>query len=307
MFYVAPVDLTAVLTSSTVTEPDATLDGTTTAWLVGSTYSVLNELVVDEGRVYKNVNTTGNTGKKPKNEPTFWDDRGPTNRRKAFDVSPETQTQRATDMQYVWTPTDWVDTLWIENVDGQSARLVQTDADDGVVFDSGVVSLIDDLGIRDPYRYCFEPIVRKGACLFAGLKPYIGSELELTVTDTGGTAKVGEIICGKSVDMGGTRDQHETGFRDFSIKEKDEFGGTVVQERGYAKTGSFDLVVPSARTPSLKRQLESRRAKPTLFVGDVKGEHTMIYGFFIRVRIVATETRGAQKVDFLSIEVEGFV
>jgi len=84
----------------------------------------------------------------------------------------------------------------------------------------------------------------------------------------GQTSTLGVALYGTSIRL-----------RDFSRKERDDFGNFVIQERDFSKVAEFDVAVDTANISAVQRTVAQYRAKPVVWIGEAAYESTIIYGF----------------------------
>lgn len=135
--------------------------------------------------------------------------------------------------------------------------------------------------ISNWFEYFFAEVQSNPDMLFTGLPGYSGNRLRVAVSGVG-RVEIGEIVFGREIEIGTTLEKPTFGIRDYSRKERDEFGNPIIVERPYSLYGEFDIIYPSARTRNLLDQLAKIRAKPAVFYvpGMDVGRGTMIFGYF---------------------------
>lgn len=287
----------SMLTSSTVAETDYTAWSNATAYVVGdkciltSTHRIY-EALVNNTNAQPDTNLTGDTPK--------WLDLGATNRFKMFDDKFGTQTTATTTMTVVVTPGLVIDSLALLNMVGDSVVISCTDPVAGAIY-SKTIPLQTDIGVWDWKTYFMAPIVAEDDIIVSDLLPYRLQAITITITGTG-TVAIGNIALGAYVDLGGTQLSPKIGIVDYSKKDADEFGNTVIVERAYSKRFSAQLVVESSFVDQLAGILASIRAKPVVWVGsDSKYASLIVWGFMKDFEIdIAYEN-----ISYCSLTVEG--
>lgn len=234
-----------------------------------------------------------------------WAEISATNRWKAFDTSVGTMTENADSITYTIVPGVVFDSIAFLNLTAQSVQITLTDAVDGVVYDE-TVNLLDMIPTgtipeMDWYAYFFSSIMMTTELARPGISLYLNTTVDITITYTGGTAKVGGIILGTQMTLGNTAYSPQVGIRDYSIKGTDDFGNPRIVERAYANKGSFDIIIPTASISYIKNVLASYRATLLLWIGVDDYSSTIIFGFFKEFNIVISHGAYAE----CSIEVEG--
>lgn len=274
MKIIRPVTITdAMLTSSTVAETDhAAYNGATT-------YALGDKVIVTtaDHSIYESLQAA-NTGNTPATSPAWWLKISATNRWKAFDVKVADQVSRTTDINYVLAP-GAIDAISLLNIDGTSVQITMTDPTDGVVFDQ-TIDLTSTQNVIDGYTYCFEPIIRRTDLAVFDLPPYSAASVSITVTNTGGTAKLGELIIGRASRLGYTEYDPSIGIVSYSRKDTDTFGNFIVVKRAYSKRMSCNLFLDNAYVDEVVRQLSLYDAIPLVWVAADDFSSLIVYGYY---------------------------
>lgn len=221
----------------------------------------------------------GNTGHTPRSSPTWWLDLGATNRWKMFDGSVTSQTSNPDSIVIGIKALGRMDSVALLNVSAATARFKMTDATEGVVYDQ-TYSLVSDSGITDWYAYFFEAITRITDYVELDMPPYANATLDITLTDTGGTALCGACVVGQRKEIGGTQYDASLGIMDYSLKTRDSFGNYTILERAFSKRGNFMLWVENTMVDELHTILASYRATPIVYIGSDRFGCSVIYGFY---------------------------
>ena len=285
------------LTSSNVAETDYA------AWSSATTYSLGQRvIVVSTHKVYESLQNS-NLNKDPTlaSNATWWIEVSPTNRWKMFDISNTTQTTNANSIVVTITPGQVVNSVSLMNLEGISIRVKVTDPLEGVVYDK-TVSLNNNGTINNWYNYFFSPISKKKSVVITDMPSYGTAIIEITVTNTGRTAKCG--VCtlgqinylGEGINLGAT-----VGIQDYSRKEKNDFVDYVVVQRNYAKRAKYTMAVLNEQIDALQNLLADLRTTACVWIGDDNYESTMIYGFYKDFDIVISN----HIVSDCNIEIEG--
>jgi hypothetical protein len=259
-----------------------------------------------------NINTTGsqsgvhtarhgaNLNKTPSLEEDYWLDVGATNRWKMWDGSVNSQSTRADEIEVVLQQSERVNAVALLNISASEVNITVTDPTDGVVYDE-TTDLVWDSGVADWYAYFFEPIIRRTDFIATDLPAYATAQVTVTLTDTGDTVALGEMVLGLSREIGSARYGSTVSIQDYSIKEEDDFGNFTVLERAYARRASFPVWVEGTFTDELVRLLTQYRATPVVWVGIDHLQSTFIYGFFRDFQVeIAYPT-----VSLCSLEIDG--
>ncbi len=296
---IPPLSITdSNLTSSTVPETDYS------AWSSGTTYTIGQRVILTSThKIYESLQN-GNLNKDPATDtssPPFWIEVSATNRWKMFDTSNSTQTTNTNNIVVVITPGKVINSVSLLNIEGTSVRIKMTDPTEGVVYDV-TTSLNNNGNINNWYNYFFNPIQRKTSHVATDLPAYGTAAIEITITNTGLTAKCGVCIIGSVQYIGeGINLGASVGITDYSRKEKDSFGNYVLIQRSYSKRAKFSMAVLNEQIDALQDLLVSLRTTPCVWIGDDNYTCTYIYGYYKDFDIVIAY----HLVSDCNIEIEG--
>jgi hypothetical protein len=113
---------------------------------------------------------------------------------------------------------------------------------------------------------------------------------------------VGVILIGQQLTFGlGIKYGARVGIQDYSRKETNEFGDTVLVQRAFAKRANFDLFIDAAEVDLLQTTLSDIRATPCLWIGSNAFESTTIFGFYKNFDILINYPEHAD----CELEIEG--
>lgn len=216
---------------------------------------------------------------------TQWLEVSATNRFKCLDGSNSTQTAQATGMYYeVTMVAQQVTTFYAGNVaDCTSIRLRMTDPTAGLVYNTTT------------------SMVGKSSLVTTGLPNYPNAVVRVDLASGGGLA-VGTLQLGLGVEFGSGIDLGaRVGIQDYSRKQTDEFGNTILVERAYSKRASFTLRLTVAEIDALQDFLAAHRATPCLFIAYGPLGALTIWGFFKSFEILINYAKYAD----CSFDVEG--
>jgi len=284
----------AVLTASNVVADDASEWSSTTSYTAGDKVIVLGTTQ----RLYEALQSS--TDSFPPDNPTDWNDLGAINRWKMFDGGTNTQTVNADTIEITLEPEGVTNSFSLFNIEAAEARVVLTDDTEGVVFDE-TYNLIDNTAVISWYAYFFEPIVQAQTLTDLSLPAYGGATVDITLTNTGSDAKCGLAIIGSEAEIGTTIFGTSVGIRDFSRKEVDDFGNFNVVERRFFRLVDYDVRIDTPKVQFVQRILNDRRAKPTVYIGNVDNPETIVYGYYRDFDIVLSNPAFSNA----TIEVEG--
>lgn len=300
MKLIRPVTITdSVLVASNVLENDYA------EWLVGTTYSIGNEVIVlSTHRIYESLTDT-NVGNDPTTDDgTNWLNTGATNRWKAFDNTISDQTTNTTSITYELDPSSLVNAIAMFNLDATDVDITVTDPVEGVVYNENV-SLLDNSAVENWWGYFFEPIVRKSEFVKFDLPNYASATVDLSInTNTGDTAKVGQIVIGNQKTLGLTTYGTTISIQDYSTKDTDTFGNVIITERRFAQLVDYDVKLATSTVRDVQKTLANFRATPIVYSGTEDGTYgDLVYGYYRNFGINISTPSFSDA----TIEVEGLV
>ena len=303
MQLIKPVTVTdSILTATNITEDDYAVWNSGTAYVVGDkAISTVTHRIYEALINNTNVDPTGTA-----TDPATWLDIGATNRWKAFDQKISDPVTNLNLIEYTLNdPNSNVTSVALFGLKGISANVTVTDTTvggDGEVYNT-TVSLLDNRNIVDWYTYFFEEQVQKEQAQFLDLPPYIGSNVEVTVTSaTGDTTELGQLVLGFLSGIGLTTYGTAISIEDYSRKEVDAFGNFIIVQRDFAQLADFDVQFETQNARKIQRTLAGFRATPIVYVGSEDTSYgTTIYGFYRRFDL----TLEGPSLSFGAIEVEG--
>lgn len=294
---VSPITITdAMLSSSTVAEADHA------AWSSATTYAAgTRVIIVATHKIYESLQAS-NLNKDPRTQPLWWIEVSPTNRWACFDTSVSTQTKQSTSIQYVLNPGQSVNALAALNLSNVSSMTISISSalGGGVVFTKTI-----DLAARPAYSnwwtWFYSAKVTPTQSVNVDLPSYVDGII--TVTINGGTGlAVGVLMIGQQRAFGaGIQYGARVGIQDYSRKEKNNYGDTILVQRSFAKRANFDLILEKYETDQLQNFLSEVRATNCLWIGTDDYESTTIFGFYKSFDIVISY---ANRSD-CSLEIEG--
>ena len=247
-------------------------------WSAGTTYALAARVhLASTHKVYEST-IAGNIGNNPAST-LQWVEVGPTNRWALFDRSNSTQTVKSTSFYYRLAPVNAFNSVALLGLTGaQTVRVRVTHSTLGNLYDRtlDLTSLPAQAGW---WEWFYDE--RRGPTLavLADVPGIIGSELRIDVTGTTALA-AGVLVFGQAKEIGLLVQQGaRVGIQDYSRKEVNEFGDTVLVQRAFARRASFDLPIKADLVDEAIDYLASIRATPCLFIAP-RYESAVIYGFY---------------------------
>lgn len=247
----------AMLISSNATELYPT-------WAAGTTYA--KDAFVDyQTHIYQSL-VNSNTGNVPSTSPTQWVLVGPDNTHAMFDGEVQTQTSRATPLSVVVAPGSVFNSAAVMNLDAEELTFSVRDGAGGPIVYTRTIDL-DDTPILDWYMYFFEPYDFRQDVILTDLPAYSNGRIEMTVSKSTGTVKVGLLTFGNVFTIGKTLQGAPVGIRDYSVKETDEFGNTTFVQRSFSKRMEPSVFMDNSRLNFIFKLLSEIRATPVVWIG----------------------------------------
>lgn len=270
------------------------------AWNSGTAYAVQDRVhLTSTHKVYEAL--TAHTNKPPASNPADWAEVGPTNAWALFDRSNSTQTAQGTSFYYRLAPTGGFNAAALLNITGGlSVRWRVTHPTLGTLKD--VTDSLASLPAQSGWWEWFYSL-RRGPtqAIRTDLPGIVGAELRVDVTGTTALA-AGVLLFGQMQEIGFLVQQGaRLGIQDYSRKETNEWGDTVLVQRAYAKRASFEVPVAAAQVDEAAQFLTLYRAVPCLFIGGGRYESTNVYGFLKDWDVAITYSTHS----VISIQLEG--
>lgn len=301
MKMIVPMPITdSVLTASNLAEHDAY-----SAWSGATTYAAGDfAWSATTHRLYRSVQGSNTNNDPTTDDGTWWVDYSATNRWKGFDQTIADRAESAGDIEYTFVADRKCTHVALFGLSASGATIVIKEGSLNTIYTQSI-NLTDTSMIVSWYTYFTEEITYETELIFENLPIFVGYTVELTIGDGSGPSEVGQVIVGKMHDLGTTLDGTEVGFRDFSIKEQDEFGNLTITQRGYADTAEFQFKLPTTNVRAVKRVLTQNRATPCVFFADsgMLDTGTVIFGFAEDMSFPL----GAGGTTFATLDITGLV
>jgi len=274
LIVVKPVVITdAMLISTDVPEADYA------AWSGVTTYALADRaIVVATHKIYESVQA-GNLNHAV-TDTDWWIEVSPTNRWKCFDTSNSTQTAKATSAQYVLRPLQTISHVaLLNNTDVTSMRVRLVSDAYGAVYDD-TIYISNILPESSWYAWFIGAKTALSAAFLDDIPSY--PDATITIDITGQTTQAfGVLLIGQAQNIGQSV-QHgaRVSIQDYSRKETNAFGDTVLVQRAFAKRASFSIRLSSAEVDSVYDYLAALRATPCLWIGSGLYTSTYVFGVY---------------------------
>lgn len=294
-FVVRPFAVTnSNLASSNVTETEYP------TWNLSASYGVVGDRVIYNHKVYECINGSGNIGKNPETEPTFWLYVSVTNRFKMFDTQMSSQTQWADSITVSVNYTERPTRLYFGNIEAQYVDVEMRDSGDNVLYTQRF-QMYENTGTPSYFSFFTARLQRKTDLLISGFPPFANCKFNITIVNTGATAKCGVMLVGYAEYVGVTQLGLVLGTRDFSVKRRNDFGDYEILQRAFSKYGEAAVLVNNSGIDRVIQMLANYRATATLFIASNLYASSLIYGFYDDY----TNAVSYQEASLLNIRMEG--
>lgn len=263
----------SMLVSSTAAE-------TVVAWSAGS-YALgatARRVVTKDGRLQDRIfesQVAANTADPAVG--TNWVDIGPSNKEAMFDNKISTQTDQAGSDPLIVEiePLAIINTVGLVNANGINATI---EVYEGATQTFEQTIPLSSRYVDNWYDYFTLPFDTLSIATFTGVPAYQTSNIRITVD--GELAAIGHCTFGRSVEIGEVEHGATSGIIDYSRKETDEYGDTLLVERGFADESSFQVVVFKENLNKVKRLLRDIRATPVLWIASDDAEYNEVVNVF---------------------------
>lgn len=252
-----------VIVPSTLTLTASTADGSTYAeWSAATSYVVGDRVKVTSTVPHREYEASqASTNKPPADNPEYWIDLGVTNPYKLIDDKTSTRTVQLEGFSATVEAPGRATHLAIFGATlCESVRIQQT------------VDSVELLDVTYPMRafseasswseYFFSPTEYRDSLVAELPGWYSDSEVTVTFSGSAGvTVGIGHLVIGGFTRLGKTVFPVTASLIDYSVRETDEFGDTILTERAYARRlEGQSLIEPSSLRDGIHRVMASRRA-----------------------------------------------
>lgn len=278
------------------------------AWSSGTTYAAGNRVILTSThKIYESL-LSGNIGNDPTavSSPQYWIEVSPTNRWAAFDTSVSTSTRQANNITYTLQPGIAITSLALLNIQNATEINITVvspaSGSPGIVYQN-TVDLNALPTTPDWWAWFYGLRSPQTQAIFTDIPGY--TDCIITIEILGGSAlSVGVILIGQKQSFGlGIKYGASVGIQDYSRKETNEFGDTVLVQRAFAKRANFELFIESSEVDLLQNILSDVRATPCLWIGSTEYEATTIFGFYKNFDILISYPQHSD----CQLEIEGLV
>jgi hypothetical protein len=263
-----------LLTATSITEADHA------AWSGATTYALGDRVILTSThKIYESIQAA-NTNNDPATAANWWVEVSATNRWKLFDLSSTTQAVVDTADYYEITPGVAINAVGFINMSGiLSIRVRLTDPSFGLVYDT-TVDMQSIPSESSWYAWFFEARSEQTQYVFDDLPSYPNAVLRFDVASSG-TAYIGGVTFGTQRSIGmGLRTGVRLGIQDFSRKERNDYGDTVLVQRAFAKRISLNTMILNTELDNTFTLLTELRALPCLWITGTGYSVLSLFGFY---------------------------
>jgi hypothetical protein len=249
-------------------------------WDSGTTYALGDRVIlVSTHKIYESLQGA-NLNKNPVTQTTWWVEVGPTNRWAVFDNSISTQTEQSTNITYTLEPNTPINTIAVLNVtNATELQIEMTSPTAGIVYDE-TISFAPLPVTPDWWAWFYGQRIQNKQHIALDIPIYTDAEIRITLLG-GANLAVGAILLGQQQNFGlGISYGARVGIQDYSRKETNEFGDTILVQRAFAKRANFSLLLGKSEVDSFQNFLADIRATPVLWIGSTEYDSTTLFGFY---------------------------
>ena len=269
------------ITDAMVSAPNTNVPETDYAvWSSATTYAMdARVILTSTHKIYQSLQAS-NLNKDPTTQPLWWVEVSPTNKWALFDSAVSTQTKQSTYIKYTVTPGQTVNAITALNLTNATQIVITvTSASAGVIYSKTVD--VSPVPASPSWWDWFFGIKRaQTQCVLVDLPSYPDPTIRFELYG-GSSLAIGVLLIGQQRAFGaGIKYGAKVGIQDYSRKEKNDFGDTVLVQRAFARRADFELMVSADEVDSLQGFLSDVRAVPCLWIGSTEYEATTVFGFY---------------------------
>lgn len=246
------------------------------AWAAGTTYGAGEaHRVIDDNIIWQSLQAA-NTGHKPADSPTWWEEVSATNPWRMFDLSSSSQTTRANTLTVKLRPGTVVTALAAVGLQGVTVIRVRMVSDAyGLVSEQEIVRRRLPFG-RGFWHWCYGRRSEPLTSYITSLPSFV--DAEITIEFEGGSdLGVGTLLLGTVSTWGlGVRTGMSLDLQSYSTKRRDEWGAVKLVRRIPSDGQKIPMVLSRAETVQFYRFVASLDGLPALWITDVDA----VYGFY---------------------------
>ncbi len=276
MKVIKPVSISeGMITSSTIAEPDAG----ETVWSPYTAAIGDRRISTTTHRVYEcAVATTDDPTVGVTKTPKSWVDVGATNKFAMFDLVNSTTSNEQGDLTLQLAPSQALTSLAGFSVSGVSDVVINMTSAGNNVY-TKTVELNDNSAVDSIWHYYFTPQIRSESFVINDLPQYPTGVLDIEFK--GSDVAVGNLVVGNQIEVGSMTAGTSLQLLDYSRKETDSFGNTIVQKGRTSKLVNFNLGIEYSLVDYTFNQVAELTGTPSVWFGDAGSDDpTLVFGYY---------------------------
>lgn len=230
------------------------------------------------GEVYIRV-AAGTTPNPPEVDPINWRPLRPTNKMAPFDLYRSTQAVGNDELTYVLRPQEIVSEVWLGGLEATSATITVADGPGGpTIFGPHDVAL-DGEGVHDWQAFFLAPVRLQESCYVSGIPMATDPVVTITLSNPGGTARLGAIQMGRFIGIGVTEYGAEFSVIPYSYRKFAEDGTYTYVKRPSGGEISTPVFVEPDNATLVRDLLLRYESVPALWIGHSADQYSPLRGF----------------------------
>ena len=273
------------------------------AWDVAATYQQGKRVYLASTHLVYQSTKDANTGNDPSDAGSaFWVVVGPTNRWAMFDASFSTLTKNPNKISFTVQPGQVVSTFSATSItDVERVEIKITSASAGGVVYDETFDIAGESIDAGWWQFFFGTRSIPNQLTVFNLPPSDDAVIEVTFTGRENLS-VGTVLFGLYESFGiGISLGSRVGIRDYSRKETNEFGESLLVRRAYAHRMTIELMIPTYEVDGIQQFLSDIRATPVLWTATKRFTSMTFVGFYKNFEILIAYPNQA----LVELEIEG--
>lgn len=208
----------------------------------------------------------GTNSTPPEDDSNRWYDLGATNKMSMFDSMVNTQSIAPNTLTVVFRPGAF-DAIYLANMDGRSLNITTRESPGGPIAYT-INNSLDGAAPPDYYEYFFSPFRQSTDFTATELVPFANSEVTLTLSNPGGTARIGVASLGSLVSLLAIPERGaKVKARNYTKTTTDSRGVSQYNRGRKARDLSFSITVPIAQASNLADAMDAVSDTPCAVIG----------------------------------------
>lgn len=293
---IPPANITdSSLLSSNVLENEHPLYSASVSYVNGAQ-------VIANHRIYENNSGGALIGVYPPDNLTQWEDKGPSNRWRMFDLYNTTATQNPSSIIVEIKTGVAVNSLSLQNLRGAYVDVIATHPLNGEVFRKRYILRTSD-GVRGWYTYFFLKRSPKDRITELEIPAFRNVTIRVEIHAPGGTAQCGSLLLGRQIELGQLQWGYSPELNDYSKKVVDENGYISIKKGNYSFHPEFPMIINDADFDRVCRIIAQYRSTPAVWVIGTRHDVMTVFGMYLSFRPVVQHRHWAE----CSLQIEGLI